>query len=41
MDDYEYCYECTAYGDNYFEDENGKLVSACGGCIHNGGLEDE
>lgn len=35
-DDYDYCYECSAYGDDYYIDENGDLVSACEDCPHNG-----
>lgn len=31
----DFCYECTGYGDDYYEDENGNLVCACDGCIHN------
>ena len=31
--DPEYCYECTGYGDDYYEDENGELISACDTCI--------
>lgn len=23
------CYECSGYGDDYYVDENGDLVSAC------------
>ena len=26
------CYECSGYGDDYYTDENGDLVSACYGC---------
>ena len=26
------CYECTGYGDDYYEDENGDLVFACDSC---------
>ena len=25
MDDYDYCYECSGYGDDYHLDENGEL----------------
>lgn len=28
----DYCYECTGYGEDYFIDENGELVSACDEC---------
>ena len=30
------CYECTGYGDNYYEDENGNLICACDNCPYNG-----
>lgn len=30
------CYECTGYGDDYYTDENGDLVSACDECPFNG-----
>ena len=26
------CYECTGYGDDYYFDEDGELVSACEDC---------
>jgi hypothetical protein len=44
--DYEldHCYECTGYGDDYYIDENGELVSACTDCPFNSsniGQEDE
>lgn len=26
------CYECTAYGDDYYLDESGEWVSACEDC---------
>ena len=32
MDDYDYCYECGGYGDDYHLDENGEWVSSCPGC---------
>ena len=35
MDDYDPCYECTGYGDDYYEDENGELKSACDDCPYN------
>lgn len=45
MDDYyDYCYECSGYGDDYHLDENGELVSSCPGCPYNtteGDYEDE
>ena len=33
--DDDYCYECCGYGDNYYVDENGDLVSNCHDCPHN------
>ena len=44
MDDYDYCYECGGYGDDYHLDENGEWVSSCPGCPHNtleGDYDDE
>lgn len=37
MDDYnyDYCYECGGYGDDYHLDENGEWVSSCPGCPYN------
>lgn len=37
---YDYCYECSGYGDDYYFDEDGELVSACEECPFNG-MEDE
>lgn len=34
-DDYDWCYECTGYGDDYSYDEDGELVSNCDDCPHN------
>lgn len=34
-EDDDYCYECGGYGDDYYVDENGNLVSACEDCPHN------
>ena len=28
----EFCYECGAYGDDYYVDDNGELVCACDDC---------
>lgn len=41
-DDYDWCYECTGYGDDYFVNEDGELESACPTCPHNrfGQLDD-
>ena len=36
MDDsYDYCYECSGYGDDYYVNEDGDLVCRCGECILN------
>ena len=39
MSEYEeyddYCYECTGYGDDYYEDEDGNLVCYCPDCPFN------
>ena len=35
------CYECEGYGDDYYTDENGELVSACDDCPYNGYSEDD
>ena len=35
MTDYENCYECTGYGDDYRIDENGDLVCNCEDCPFN------
>ena len=34
-DDYDWCYECTGYGDDYSYDEDGELVSNCDNCPNN------
>lgn len=34
MYDPDYCDECIEYGDNYYVDENGELVSACNICFN-------
>ena len=39
-DDWDWCYECTGYGDDYYFDENGELVCACDDCIH-GRIDDD
>lgn len=39
-DDYDWCYECTGYGDDYHYDENGELVSSCDDCPNNPNLGD-
>lgn len=30
--DPDYCYECSGYGDNYYEDGDGELVYRCPEC---------
>lgn len=34
-DDYDWCYECRGYGDDYRYDEDGELVSSCDDCPNN------
>lgn len=34
-DDYDYCYECSGYGDDYFVNEDGELESCCQDCLMN------
>ena len=29
------CYECSGYGDNYYEDEDGELICRCPECPMN------
>lgn len=31
-DDYDRCYECSAYGDDYYIDDDGELVCYCPEC---------
>ena len=31
-DDYDVCYECSGYGDDYFINEDGELECACPTC---------
>ena len=31
----DYCYECKGYGDDYYVDEDGELVSNCPDCPYN------
>lgn len=40
-DDYDWCYECTGYGDDYRYDEDGELVSNCDDCPHNPNRSDD
>ena len=41
MGDYEYCYECSGYGNDYYTDENGELVCYCPECLLNPNRSDE
>lgn len=34
-DSYDYCYECSGYGDDYYVDEDGELVCRCPECPMN------
>ena len=34
------CYECTGYGDDWYEDENGESHRACDNCPWNEDWED-
>lgn len=34
-DSYDYCYECSGYGDDYYMDEYGELVCRCPECPMN------
>lgn len=34
-DDYDYCYECQGYGDDYSFDDDGELVDNCTDCAFN------
>ena len=31
-DEYDVCYECTCYGDDYFINDDGELESRCSTC---------
>jgi hypothetical protein len=35
MGDYEHCYECSGYGNDYYVDDNGELVCYCSECLLN------
>ena len=37
MDD---CYECSGYGDDYYTDNNGELVSRCSECFIHRHIDD-
>lgn len=32
MEDYDRCYECRGYGDDYYFDNNSELICACDEC---------
>ena len=34
-DPYDYWYECSGYGDDYYMDEDGELVCRCPECLMN------
>lgn len=34
-DEFDYCYECEGYGDDYSVDKNGELVHKCETCPNN------
>lgn len=34
-DDYDWCYECAGYGDDYFINDEGELECACPTCWNN------
>lgn len=40
-DDYDWCYECTGYGDDYSYDDDGELVSNCDNCPNNPNRRDD
>lgn len=35
------CYECTGYGDDYYLNEDGEMVSNCTNCPWNSANDDE
>jgi len=41
LDEFDYCYECTAYGDDYYIDEHGDLICCCDECPFNTIEEEE
>ena len=43
MDSYivDHCDECTSYGDDWYVDGNGEMVSACWGCPFSSSYPDE
>lgn len=41
MDDYNVCYECQGYGNDFYVDDNGELIRTCDNCIYNPGKRKE
>lgn len=41
MDELNYCYECTGYGDDYYVDDDGELVCRCPECPFNPFRDDD
>lgn len=41
MIDYDVCYECSGYGDDYYVDDDGNLVSNCTNCPNNPIYDDD
>lgn len=39
-DDFDYCYECSGYGDDYFVNDDGELECFCAQCPHNPNNQD-
>ena len=40
-DEYDICYECGGYGDDYSTDEDGELIHNCDSCVFNPLKDDE
>lgn len=41
MDELDYCYECTGYGDDYYVDDEGELICRCLECPFNPARDDD
>lgn len=41
LDDYDICYECRGYGDDYYVNEDGELESTCTHCVYNSANHDD
>lgn len=41
MDGFDFCYECSGYGDDYYVNEDGELVCACDDCPCNLSRQDD